>query len=381
MALISMVITVVFLIWLQGLIYRKRWKRNLEMKLSFSAVEAFEGDRLYLTEELTNAKLLPLPWVAAKFQISRNLYFIGQRNFKISDDYYQNDIFSINMYQKITRRLDFICGRRGYYQIKSMNLASSNIFITEKLVKQIPCNAALTVFPKRIPFEELDILFRQVYGEIVVQRFTNPDPFAFKGIREYQPQDDFRSINFKATAKTNQLMVNINSSTASQELVILLNLQPYSAWSREGVFEEGIRLAASAAEYFIRKGLAVGVYSNGLDAVTHNQIRLKPGSGDGHFYSILQNLGRIDLSQQTEPFSGQIEKLIHPETAYLLISSYDGERLQKAFERLRSMGTVARWILPALPEDEVQVEESQYIQRWEVKPYDTWADFYQKNTG
>jgi len=45
------------------------------------------------------------------------------------------------------------------------------------------------------------------------------------------------------------------------------------------------------------------------------------------------------------------------------------------------MGTVARWILPALPEDEVQVEESQYIQRWEVKPYDTWADFYQKNTG
>ena len=38
------------------------------------------------------------------------------------------------------------------------------------------------------------------------------DPFEYRGIREYQPYDDMRSVNWKATAKTGDLKVNQNTN-------------------------------------------------------------------------------------------------------------------------------------------------------------------------
>ncbi len=37
-------------------------------------------------------------------------------------------------------------------------------------------------------------------GDIATKRFLMEDPYMFKGIREYQPHDSFKSINFKAYA-------------------------------------------------------------------------------------------------------------------------------------------------------------------------------------
>lgn len=378
MIILSMVLFIGLLYLLQRKIYARFWDRGLGMRISFSAREAFEGDRLVLIEELANEKLLPLPWITAKFQLSRNLLFPEGSSFRVSDDYYQSDMFSVAMYQRITRRQAFICGRRGFYRIKSMDLTSSNLLITDKLVRRLSCSAELTVFPKLIPTPELEMVYRQIYGDIEVRRFTNPDPFTFRGIREYQQTDDFRLINFKATAKTGRLMVNVSGATASQELVILLNLQPYSDFPNEDVFEESIRLAASAAEHFSALGLAVGLYSNGRDAVTASPVRILPGSGNRHFRGILEKLARIDLALEREPMRGWMDGIREAEPVYLLISPYDGEDLSGAFWDMLERGLKARWILPAQPDAKLHVEESPAITIWEVTPYDAPTNFYKK---
>jgi uncharacterized protein (DUF58 family) len=365
-----MILLIFLLILLQRQIYRAYWDRGLDMKISFSAKEAFEGEKLVLTEELTNAKPLPLPWVTAKFQLSRNLLFLHDTHVRVSDDYYQNDLFSINMYQRITRKQEFFCGRRGYYRIKSMDLGGSNIFISEKLIKRLHCDAELTVLPRAIPFAELEIPFRQLYGDIEVRRFMNPDPFAFRGMREYQYRDDFRHINFKASAQAGQLMVNVHSATASQELVVLLNLQPYGNWTRDDVYEESIRLAASAAERFCTMGLSVGLTSNGRDIVSGSPVQILPGSGRGHLHGILEKLARIDLAAGQDPMSTQLDSLTQPEPVYLLISSYYGEDLVRAYESLLERGLQMRWILPAMADTHLRLPAHIDIFRWEVEPHD-----------
>ncbi|MCL2057250.1 MAG: DUF58 domain-containing protein [Oscillospiraceae bacterium] len=370
MAILSMVIFICLLVYLQRLIYKKYWDRGLSLRLAFSAKEAWEGETLTLTEELTNAKPLPLPWVTAKFQLSRSLKFLAGESFKVSDDYYQHDLFRVNMYQRVTRKLPFVCGRRGYYRIKSMDVGSSDILASTKLVKRLQSTAELTVLPKLIPAPEIEILTQQIQGDVEVRRFTNPDPFQFRGIREYFPRDDFRHINFKASARTGSLMVNQYGETATQELIILLNLETYADWEREEVYEEAIRIAASVAGYFSGLGVAVGLRCTGKDIATDSPAMILPGSGARHFHGVLEQLARIDLSLEPEKMAPYLENLRQPEPVYLLISPHHGKDITQAYEKAREQGLSIRWILPALKETKLRLPEGIEITRWDVDPSD-----------
>lgn len=381
MTILTMILLILFLLWLQGAVYRKFWHRGLSLRLSFSAVEAFEGDKLLLRQELTNAKLLPLPWIIAKFQLSRNLLFLEGDSFRISDDFYQSDLYSIAMYQRVTRSQQFLCGRRGHYRIKALDLSSSNIFISDKLVRRLRCDAELTVLPKPDHSPELEIIFRQVYGDVEVRRFTNPDPFAFRGIREYDYMDDFRLINWGATAKTGSLMVNVNSSTGSRRLVILLGLEAYSDEPNEDVMEEAIRIAASAAEYFCGLGLSVGLISNGCDTATGIPVRVLPGAGDIHLHDILHDLARIDVATAQAPIRAELDELTDLDPVYLLISAYDRGDLQDSFASMLARNMCARWIVPAIADDKLWVKETEQIIRWEVIPRNAVANFYKDIAG
>ena len=376
MVILSMALLVGALIFLQRLIYRKYWDAGLTMRLSFSAREAFEGERLELLEELTNAKPLPLPWVNAKFQLSRNLIFAGAENYKVSDYYYQNDLFSIGMYQKITRKQRFKCGRRGFYSIKSMDLGSSSLLISDKLIKRVDCRADLTVLPRPIPISILEPTFRQLYGDIEIRRFTNPDPFSFRGVREYDPRDDFRLINFTASAKTGDLIVNVRAATSAQELVILLNVEPYSEYWHEQVIEEGVRLAASAAQHFGGLGLSVGLVSNGRDATTGADQKIPAGGGGMHVHRILESLARIDLKSGQGPMWELLDAIRDPEPMYLLLSSNDDANTAGAFDRMLGQGLKARWIIPSSLSMDGRVEEDANIKRWDVSTIDKATYFY-----
>jgi hypothetical protein len=370
MVVLSMALLIGLLLMLQRMVYRKFWDAGLSARLSFTAREAYEGERLELLEELTNAKPLPLPWVNAKFQLSRNLIFAGADNFKVSDYYYQNDLFSIGMYQKVTRRQGFICGRRGFYSIRSMDLGSSSILITDKLIKHIECSADLTVFPRPAPYPMLAPVFRQLQGDIEIRRFINLDPFSFRGLREYDPRDDFRLINFIATAKTGDLIVNVHSATSAQELIILLNVEPYSEYQNEHVIEEGIRIAASAAEYFGGLGLTVSFKTNGRDISTGAEQMIPPGSGGMHVHKIFENLARIDLQAGQNEMWKLLEAIRDDEPAYFLISSNDDQHVYGAFQKMLTRGLRVRWVIPASATMAVRVGEDEYITRWDVRTID-----------
>ena len=371
-----MALLIGLLLLLQRQIYRKFWDAGLGMRLSFTAREAYEGEELELLEELTNAKPLPLPWVNAKFQLSRNLIFSGGDNYKVSDYYYQNDLFSVGMYQKVTRRQRFMCGRRGYYSIRSMDLGSSSILISDKLIKHIECSADLTVLPRPVPFPALAPIFRQLQGDIEIRRFINLDPFSFRGLREYDPGDDFRLINFTATAKTGDLIVNVHSATSAQELVILLNVEQFSEYQSEHVIEEGIRIAASAAEYFGGQGLSVSMITNGRDISTGAEQRIPPGSGAMHVHKILENLARIDLPSGQDAMWQSLDAVRDEEPTYFLISSNDDQQMLGAFSRMLDRGLRVKWVVPAPLTAQIRIKEDEHITRWDVRTIDKSTYFY-----
>ena len=279
----------------QRIIYQRYWNRNLEVTMSYSKETAVEGEEAALIEVLVNDKRLPLPGLTVKFQTSRQLDFIHSENSAVTDLYYRSDIFSFGGREKITRTLPFCCRHRGYYTITQMALTCNDILYRDKYSELRDNFTQLYVYPRYVDIRGLLIPFNQLYGMILANRHFYEDPFEFRGIREYQPYDPMRAVNWKAFARTGELMVNTYEDTASQEVCIYLNLENQGYANHYDIMEENIRLAATLSDMFIAKGIPVSMKTNGCDKKTGLPVCIGAGTGASHQTRMLTGLARIDL--------------------------------------------------------------------------------------
>ena len=81
MIYLTIVIAAVFV--LQARIYRKYAFDKLEYKVTLSSDEVFEGDEVYVYEEISNKKFLPLPFLKVDTELPDGLVFrINERDEK-----------------------------------------------------------------------------------------------------------------------------------------------------------------------------------------------------------------------------------------------------------------------------------------------------------
>lgn len=371
MILISLLTLFIFLIWLQGYIYRKFWERNLSVDLKFSDATAREGESIRLTEKITSRKALPLPWLTVKFQVSRHLVFLDKMHAVVTDDYYREDLFSLNMYQRITRTLEIKLNKRGYYTIKSIDLLSSDLLLTRKLVGHRNSHSVITVCPRHLTKEDLRIPYQHIMGEVLARQSLYPDPFEFRTIREYQSYDTMKSINWLATARTGELKVNVHEYTASREVMILLNVEPDSAFYEESLIEEGIRIAASMASFLVQDKISCGLATNGRDIISKEIVDMPPGQSAQHIQQIHEQLGRLDLSQKAADFTGLLREKTEKaqqKPIILLISLNCSERICQVWSESIANGQSGIWILPRYRDRKDRIPEiSGELFSWEVK--------------
>ena len=340
MTAISVFLALVITLAVLRFVYQKLCLKNLDVQLAFSENAATEGDTLVLSTVVKNAKWLPLPWVSVKFQVSRFLQFADMQSGQISDDYYRNDLYNLLMYQQITRRFEFECKRRGFFPIKSLDITCWDLFMDRKYANNFDCQANLTVYPSSLPLEEIDELCTRINGNIQAKRFIFPDPFTFRGIREYSQNDPLKAVNFKASAKGQDLMVNLWDYSVSRQVVLMLNLQKQSVWHNEILDEQAIRIAASLARQLTAMHIPIRFISH--------EIEIQEGAGSTHLNNILEALAHMDVNIST-PFADVLAHTfnIHQqEPEYWLISTYHGEDIEAAYNRIEGFGAKCAWVVP-----------------------------------
>jgi uncharacterized protein (DUF58 family) len=371
MIILSALLGAALLYLLQNYLYRRYWNKNLTVEVSFSDEKAVEGDELTLYETVINKKILPLPIVKVKFMTSKYLAFLDTNNSSITDNYYRNDLLSIMMYQKLTRSLSFLCSKRGYYIINQVEVVCSDIFVSFEAVTNYDGDIHLYVYPKPVESGKFSAPFNKMLGTVLTKRFINEDPFEFRSIREYQSYDTLKSVNWKASAKTGSLKVNVNDYTSSQQVKILLNMESETIWKYEDLLEESIRIAASFASAFTEQGIPTSVYTNAKDIMTHEVICVPAGSGNNHIKALHESLARIDTNQAPPVFVNSLKEEIQQTGSndYLVfISSYQKEDLQyfltELFEKKRDFS----WIIPINNDVKINVKEElmPYIVPWEI---------------
>lgn len=359
--------------FLAGKYFEKNWNRRLRVEIRFQQEPVVQGEQGFLTEIIENDKHLFLPALQAGFAVSRNLSFGQEENTSVSDQSYKRDIFSVAGRQRIIRQVPFKANKRGYYEICKADLVARGILLAGEMYHTIPCSTYLYVYPKKLDREKDNLLFKRIFGVYASRKRLLEDLFQFRGIREYTPEDPMNRINWKASARTGSLMVNQYNSAVAGNVYILLDIEDETVWKFEEIHEEGIRLAAAAAEGFLARGIEVGLITNARDCKEKSEIFLPRQSGRGQREKFFQCLSRIDLGEPSRKFSDCVnekkEMLLAQESFCILITKNQYKELEKSLGQLGEKNGGSLCLVTLYPEMELKMKSRPNLEvlRWEVK--------------
>ncbi len=364
---------VVYLIYMiQSKLYRKYWNKSLTISLDFSADIARVGDKLELKEVIENTKTIPLPVLNIKFVTSKTLAFSDAESSAVSDNYYRNDYFSLLGNERLTRKLPFTTTRRGFFRIDEFRITSKDLFLTRTFADIMPNNTTLTVLPERLSPRPFTLIRDQLLGDIPIEKLTPPDPFTFRGIRSYQSYDAFRSINWKASAKMNTLMVNEHQATSANEVNIYLNLCPYTKSNAQKLSEHSIKVASTIACDLIDHEVNISFFTNAYDIETDPEDDTLPylsfGHGREHLQSLDILLARLDTKRKTADMMTLLTEHIDNADkgiSHIIISTYRDDALYELFNSKKTEKKIF-WIIPELPSAQIKMNSDGII-RWDME--------------
>ena len=270
-------------------------------------------------------------------------------------------MFSVRGHEKITRKLTVDCRRRGYYVINRTSLVAHDFLSREAGYCNLEQNTHLYVYPGEFPPEGLELPLEKIMGDISTRRFLYEDIFLRRGVRDYVPTDPQSRVNWKASARTGSLKVNLSDHSAGQSVRILLNLDEPTIWYPEAVLEDSIRLAASLARVLIQRQISVSMLTNGEDMGRELGIpaaaagmALGEGVSAGHLARVNELLARIDLRLKRPAFSGFLREETERAAGEggqsgvtrVLISSSRREDVSEAASGLSAVRGGLLWLCP-----------------------------------
>lgn len=299
----------------QSWIYEKYWDKGLRLTLGFSKDAAYRKEEVDLIEVVENRKKLPLPILTVKFETSRNLVAKDDKNSSVSDNYYRNDIFTMRSMRKVTRTIPFYCEQRGYYDIHDVTILAPNLFLKNEQVARVEKDVCIYVYPERIVDDYTNNILSRITGDVLSKRHRQEDVFEFRGIRDYAPTDEMRTINWKATARTGDLKVNMKNYTSLRAVRIFLNLEDTGILKHNEADEYAMALAASLCESILASGMRVILETNGVDVKNGQRISVPESGGRSQLDTILKSLARIDTNQPILPFVETLGQQVKDNTA------------------------------------------------------------------
>jgi len=237
---------------------------------------------------------------------------------------------------------------RGEYFFSKIRLRTGDLFglVEKEEVYTIPHR--VLVYPKyyKMTYKSLESRFEQGMSSshVNIQRDTT----IAVGIREYKPGDRFSWIDWKSSARKNDIMTKEFEQQQSQDIMVFLDR------TKSDQFEQVITFTASLLRAIIKKGAQVSLVSIGKERSVY-PLR----SGDAQLQQLYFHLAKVKANS-IEPFSQtittEIQKNNQPATYVFVTSSLDSELVQ-VIERLSVRHTgIAVFIPKELPNTLTELE-------------------------
>lgn len=177
--------------------------------------------------------------------------------------------------------VDLYFPRRGRYVQNGFGLSTRFPFSFLVKTRRVPLTREIIVYPSVEPTDESFEVLPLISGEF--ETYMRGRGYDLYRIREYEPEDSARHVDWKSTAKSGSLKVREFSREDERKLRLIFdNATPGAVTS--AAYERAVALAASLAWHFSGEHTDISFAGNGYN-------------GDPDIYRFLEYLALIEPSQ------------------------------------------------------------------------------------
>ncbi|MEW5988380.1 MAG: DUF58 domain-containing protein [Chloroflexota bacterium] len=229
-----------------------------------------------------------------------------------------------------TWRVNTICQERGRYQLGPLLLTSSDPFGFFLMRRELTPTTNLVVYPMTVDIQNFALPTGILSGGDALRRRTHYVTTNAAGVRDYAPGDSFSRIHWPSTARRDRLIVKEFELDPLADIWIVPDMALYGhvapersqrppipepgdipAWLRLEEFklpasteEYTVTIAASLAQYFLRRDRAVGVLAYG-----QSHEVLQPDRSERQLNRILETLAVLRATGRVT-----IQDVLHAES-------------------------------------------------------------------
>lgn len=309
-------------LWVRWSVPRFSSKLTLERQVT---THSFWNEAVDVTLRMKNNTLFPLAWIEAYESLAIELH--AEEDLNVVTALRGGETAEFN-YQVRT-------SRRGYYRLGPTRITTGDVFgFVEDQTAFFPASY-LTVYPRIYPLAKLGLPSRLPFGTLSSRQRLFEDPARPMGVRDFRSGDAMRQINWKATARTQNLVVNTLQPAISLETMLILDLEE-SSYNRQSMsyeLEWGVEVAASLAGHLTSRRQRVGLLTDGVDPLQgleklefdeytgrlilppveerERAHPIAPANGRVHLMKILEQLARAERINR-EPFHEWLARTLIP---------------------------------------------------------------------
>ena len=293
--LLLVVGSMVAVVWMTARLWERYCFRKVSYERKVGRRRAFIGDSIDYSVSLTNDKPLPLIWVEAQDSFPEGLELPGAviRGASLETNRHHSITTSLLPYQKATWNFRMLCARRGYHRIGPVRMRSGDIFGFSATEARLSAVNDVLVYPRVIDLQQLATPPQHPFGSFRGGLPLFHDTSRARGVRDYQPEDPLKHIDWKATARARRLQTRIFDPSVSMNIIVALNGSTSDyVWlgTNRRLFERAVTAAASAVALADRRGYSYGLISNAVASYSGKWLSVPVGASSQQLTMTLEAL-------------------------------------------------------------------------------------------
>lgn len=299
---------------------------------------AFWGETIPVHVEVHNRSWLPVLWLRLHDTVPAEL--MPGAVFR--------QVISLLPRERVRLSYGLVGRRRGYYHVGPLVTVGGDLIGSASYENRYADDDFVIVYPKIVALTDLRLPSQSPFGTLASRERLFEDPTRIRGVREYQPGDSLRRMDWKTSARVGSLQVRRYEPAIALETAVFVNLDgaDYPQAHRRQATELGIVIAASVAVHLIEKRQAVGLFTNGRDPLAeafNSSPSLPLRKGREHLMNLLDLLACIELAAEEEsvPFLDLLNRKslgLPWGSTVVLITAQEVEGLMSALLALRRRG-------------------------------------------
>ena len=360
-------------------LWNKLSLENVWYEREVSQSRVFIGEETTISVMVTNRKPVPLGRLKIEDEFPDLIQF-ADAGAVTSPRPYSNVLrhsTSLAWYERIKWEYRIKSDQRGYYRIGPARLESGDLFGFFSSQKLVPDDVSLLVYPKVVTLPDLGMPAISPLGETRGGIAIFDDPSRPQGIRDYQVGDPMKTVDWKVSAKMQQLQVRTFEPSSAFTVVLVVVVETTER-SWEGYvpvnLESVIVAAASVAAYASQREYSLGLFSNGTPILADRPMKIPPARSPEQLTIILEALATI----QPLPMGPMAPQLMAQARQFpvgatlVIVAALISDEMVEAIVNLKRQGYklvlvhVGNRECPELPEGVLVHRLSEHLERMEL---------------